>query len=101
MYHVAGEVLGLLGQGGSLSMGMLSCAFLPWMLLSALCLAVEQGICASNQTLISSGASRHCLLEAVAVAGYQVLIPASCASLSANQGYPHFLTLSRKPVCCL
>lgn len=67
----------------------------------ALCLAAEQGMCASNQTLISSGASRRCLLQVVAVAGYQGLIPASCASLSAKQGYPHFLTFTRRAVCCL
>lgn len=85
-----------------------SCAFLPLLAFVLPC-ALLQGrahfssICASNQNQISSGASRHCLLKAVMVAGYQVLIPASHASLSANprQGYPHFLAFTGKPVCSL
>lgn len=58
---------------------------------------------ASNQNLISSVASRRCLLKTVTVAGYQVLIPPSHASISTNhrQCYPYFLTFTRKPVCSL
>lgn len=78
-----------------------ACFCLPCALLQGR--ARFSSICASNQNQISSGASRHCLLKAVMVAGYQVLIPASHASLSANhgQGYPHFLAFTGKPVCSL
>lgn len=96
VYHATGEVLGLLGQGGSPSMGMLSCAFLPQMLL---CLAAEQDMCASNP-------------NPDLIWGLQALLVTSCSSgrlpsadpillcllLSYNQGYPHFLTFTRRAV---